>query len=75
MWEGSAESSLLTYSWIKTYGNSSKESLHIRCLLLQEVIQELHKGLFSLEPREVGQGLQRLCNQRQVTCGALVRVL
>lgn len=58
-----------------TYRYSSKERLHIRRLLLQEIVEELHEGLLALEPCEVGEGLQGLRHQRQVTGRTLIRVL
>lgn len=48
--------------------------LHRRRFLLQEIVHKLHEILLALEPREIGQRLQRLGNQRQIAGRFITRV-
>lgn len=58
-----------------THRYGSQKSSAFFLLLVYKVIKEFHKALFALEVRKVGQRLQRLGHQREVSSRAFVWVL
>ena len=64
--------------WYLFFGDGSRhitqQLFHGGSFLLQEIVHEFHKVLFALEAGEVGQRLQRLGDQRQITRRLLARI-
>lgn len=59
----------------RPYGEIVNEALHATRCLGDEHIDVLHIGLFRAKPRQIGQILQRLCNERESARSVLSRVV